>query len=292
MKSLVQKIKAKKQKRQERNEAIVRDFIQAIIHRARMMQDENIIQYSPPTPVEHIPKIIEPDKTPVPIQAWKKPACKWLVSAVACVLCLILLPFAFGRFWTGAHSGGTGGGNGLDTKIYTEEHVKKLGQEEGIFFEDMYAEMLADEGILMFNKILPGKYAYKEVVDDETEELLSCVLQGFIADASDDFGYVVFEIDYRVCFVQQYEFDGYQLIYRNLKNNFHIGGTEVRWQLRSTAGETTAGNSKVFVSFEFGGLKYFLEIKTFETADCGIITELEEQNIIRLMRNLISCCCM
>lgn len=292
MKNLVRKIKARKQKRQEHNEAIVRDFIQAIIHRARMMQDENILQYPPPTPVEQAPKLIEPEKTQTPVHIWKKPAFKWLLSAVACVLSAILLTFAFGGFCIGGRSGGTGGGSGNSpgAKLYNAENAKKLGQEEGVFFEDLYDQMLADEGILMFTQIIPGTYAYKEVYDDETEELLGYVLQEFIADASDSLGCVVFTIDFRVCFVSQYEFDGYQLFYESLEESFQICGTEFKWQFKDAAGGTVSENSKVFVSFSFGGLNYFLEIKTFELTDSGILTELNEQNIIRLMRNLMSCC--
>jgi len=287
MKGLLKKLREKKQKRKERDEAVSRDFLQILVHMVKarileMQQESNNIVYMP-APAE------KPERETVQAQGCtgKKLARRWLVPAAVCVLCLVAaLSFALCCFGSSGYSGGglVGDGGNVDggAKPYTAWHAKLLGLDEGVYFDDLYVEMLADEAMLVFAQIIPGLEAVKEIYDDETEEPLSYVLYRLVADASIGMDIVVFEIDYRVRFVPQYEFAGYETNYVSLEESFNIGEIEVKWQFGDIADCTW-----VNLSFAYGEYDYFLEIRTFEFAGFGIMTELNETNLIRLIQNLI-----
>lgn len=295
MKKLLEKIKAKRQQRKERDEATVRDFIQTVAHIVQMQQEQqdgsSITYMPPPVPEESMQATSVARNT-----TRAKPACKWLISVVACVLCVIIaLLLALSGFCDGGQSNGDDGNGKVCEKPYSAGYAKEFGQDDGIFFDDIYAVISADDGMLIFTQVMSGWRATKEVYNDESEELLSYVLYGLIANASAGADLVVFEIDYRVRFVPQYKFTDYEAKYGKLDNKFYICGTEVRWELKNEKSEnedrTKYGGeteyAKVYLNFAYGKYDYFLEIRTFEMENFGVVTELEGTSIIKLMQNLI-----
>lgn len=285
MKSLLKMLKKKKQERIERNEMIVRDFIQNVVNLVKM-QDENIIQFSPQVPVESI-------KMPESNCTRKKPLHRWLAAVVVCVLCLaVILPFALCN--NNKKDGGLGDGNGgSGEKPYNIEYAKVLGMDDGIFFDDIYATVLANEDMLIFKQIIPGSDASVDIYNDETKELLSYKLSSFVAYEGIGADNVVFKVDYRVRIVPQYLFDGCQMFYGNLVNSFYVGMTEIKWKYGDivasigTRDRTAKDYERAYVSFAFGAYDYFLEIRTFEYGSFGVVTELKEENLIKLFQGLI-----
>jgi len=296
MKKFLEKRRQKKQEKKERDEEIVRDFLFILAHAIKMKHDENIVQYPPAQPA------VELDEVPVTGTVHRRPVRRWVACIAACFLCfMVAIPFFTGGLGVFGRSGGgyTGGGSGgSGERVYYDHNVRVLGPEEGVFFEDLYARILASENLLIFNNIMSGFEAWKEVYDDGTDseyELLSYVLRGFIADASDASNMVAFVVDFRIRFAPQYLFQEYASEYKFFEESFSVGSINIQWELRdavtrgaeaSSCGSLVDGKW-VNLRFNYRDNDYFLRIRAFEVPGLGVVTELTEANIILLMQNLL-----
>jgi len=257
----------KSQEKQERQDRIIGMFLQAAVTKLSSLELESSAVITP---------AYEPQRKP----PRKRRVLKWVaVATAACMLCAaIALPIILLR---------GGGDGGIIEKPYTAQNARVLGFRDGIYFEDIYAEMFDSEEMLVFNKIIPGLgTASKEVYDDETEELLSYVLHGLVADASIGANMIAFTVDFRIRFVPQYTFAEYESSYERLDESFSIGRTEIKYEI-----ETVEVDGQEIIhahmSFTYGKYDYFLEASVFEVKGLGVISEVTEGNLILLMENLI-----
>lgn len=285
----------KSHQRQESEDKMVANFLTLMAE--KIVQDStleenrannancNTIVFSAPVNVEH--RITKP--------IWKKSSFRWLASTAAvCMLCLaVALPLVFcggipGSGYSGEEIPIDSGRNNV--KTYTALNAKVLSSADGIYFSDIYAIMLdtmqCDGSMLVFTAIIPGPDANKEIYNDETEELLSYVLNGMIVDASAGMELVVFTVDYRIRFVPQYKFNEYEAYYEELTDGFAIGEVEIRYEIKTTMIGECEEVTRAFLNFTFGDYDYFLEIKVFEMEGFGVVTELSKENLILLMQNL------
>jgi hypothetical protein len=208
----------------------------------------------------------------------KKPAFQWLSAAAACVLCMsIVLPIALNKR---THP------DDKDLRLYTAEQARIKGMTEGFFFDNVYALMKEDEDMLVFDTVIYGKSGQKEVYDDKDEELLSYVLYDCMIDVGTESEPIIFMVNYRIRFVPQYTFIGYHVNYKNLQKKYTVRETVIKCEIVMYLAAGKVRN-KAFIFFTYGKCDYFIEVSDIETDSSGILTPLDEKNLILLLDNLI-----
>ncbi|MCL2751813.1 MAG: hypothetical protein FWE62_03555 [Firmicutes bacterium] len=288
----------KSRQRQEREDQMVAGFISMVADRVVRETAWAEIREKRAGMVV-VPAVVGPEREPKPAPVWKKPAFRWAASAAAaCALCLaIAFPIMLGGGGLpdpGVNPNGnlSGDPDGGKEKSYTVWNAKILDSADGIYFDDIYAEMLGDEGILVFATIISVSEAHMELYDDETEELLSYALLEMLVDASAGADLIVFYVDYRIRSVPEYKFARYEIDFGGLADKFDIGETEVKYKIIATSAEDGEEEERIdttlaFVSFAYGVYDYFLRISVFELMPGMIVTDLKEESLILLMENLI-----
>ena len=243
---------------------------------------------------------------PTPTEG-RKPLFKRLIfSAATCIIALaIALPLALSGSGAGGSSpdgngsfetsnpdnGLTGGETSTDAgKLYIAGDAKILhGGNGGKYFEELHAEMLERDDLIIFKNILDEGQSTIDVYNDEGRELLSYALLSFIPDIVVNGEYIAFDIDYRVRFVQKYMFakcDDYE----HFTDSFHVCGIDVQYKILHP--EMTGVPSYALLRFVYCGYDCFLEARSLdvETED-GVwttVTELSVENLILLMKDLFS----
>jgi hypothetical protein len=178
-------------------------------------------------------------------------------------------------------------------KEYLATNAYAVGFMEGIFFDDIYYAMLEADNMVVFdldNILLAGQGFEERHKDDG--ELLSYVLRDMVVLIDNGpHAFAIFNVGYRVRFVEQYQFTNYGFIYSAIKDsglNFKVRDTEVNYLVVNN-GETNGDMpfvEEAYIAFNLYGYDCFLTVTTIDIGD--FISPLSEKNLIMLVESLLN----
>ena len=210
---------------------------------------------------------------------------RWLAACVACVLCLaFILPFFFPN-------------QDIDTPAqrpeYRDWNVVKRTHEHGVDFDYLYGSAI-NKNLLMFNvPLLEADSVRKELHEhhDGSRDLLSYVFEGMIVVANTNNGPMLFTVDFRIRFVEEYnifeeykDFFGAIVVSCDLVDVFYIDTTQILLNLDTTNNIARLRFSAYSV-YHGHYICYFISVSPFgEPA----VTDVTQPNLELLIADLIN----